>query len=124
MTEQAPTREWARTHPKAVLTVGEVENAMLQLVDDMEQQSMAIKELREDAIEKRHAAELTYAKTFITVAGAQPTKREKAKKEVHAKAKEADLADAVYEAAKRRFTIMDGARDTLRTIAANIRGQT
>jgi dTDP-glucose pyrophosphorylase len=119
--QPAPQRQYSRGD---VLTAGEVEAMLLLNIDDMNTQSDYIEHMHNTKTDARGEAELKYAKSFLVVKGTMPEKREKAKKEIHQLAKDAEYADAAYDAAKRRFSIMQQAQDTMRTIAANIRGQT
>lgn len=123
-----------RTQGQRVLTAVDVEERLDALDRDMETVLDELDALGEAAARAKHRYEIDYAKAILK-AGAAPGNGKDGRTTVDEREamarRDTDavwlthlIAEAHYDAAKRKLNVMQTRSDQLRTIAANIRAQT
>lgn len=107
-----------------VLTQAEVEGEILRLMGELETRTEGLADLATNAAETSVNFKVAWARAFLGCEGPMDVRRATAGVETEQVALLSETSQALYQAAKEGLNSLRVQIDALRTISANVRGQT
>src|SRR4051794_39676128 len=107
-----------------MLTQGQCEDNIMRLVARMESLTEELSALARDAAEAEANHKMCYAKVFLEEEGSVTQREQRATLRTHVVFRDRKIKEALYSSCREALHTTDSALNAMRTIAANIRGQT